>query len=196
MRPRSLLSLAVAAAVAPVSSSSLFAQTPVPATPTVRVVGGAVAVPLSTLQGQQDPKAAPQAQPQPGQDPAAPAAAVDPKAAAAATERQQKFQQLQWDRRPSTVLKVWSLPELKPYDPSEEKDKKEGEAAAPPVPDAGAPPEGGEMQIEMSGEVPPEVLQRMVMEQLGAETGGEATPPPPGGGPPRGRAPRLGGPPD
>ena len=37
------------------------------------------------------------------------------------------------------------------------------------------------MQIEMSGEVPPEVLQRMVMEQLGAETGGEATPPPPGG---------------
>ena len=87
MRPRSLLSLAVAAAVAPVSSSLLFAQTPapttqpVPATPAVRVVGGAVAVPLSTLQGSQDPKVAPQAQPQqPGQDPAAPAAPVDPAA--------------------------------------------------------------------------------------------------------------------
>lgn len=181
MRPRSLLSLAVAAAVAPVSSSPLFAQTPVPATPAVRVVGGALAVPLSTVQGQQDPKVATPAQQQPVQDPAAPAAPVDPKAAAAATERQQKFQQLQWDRRPSTVLKVWSQPELKPYDPSEEKDKKEGDAAAPPAADAGAPPEGGAMQAEISGEVPPEVLQRLVMEQLGAEAGGEATPPPSAG---------------
>ena len=183
MRSRFLLSLAVAAVVSPISPSFVVAQTPVPSTPAVRVVGGSLTVPLSTLQANQDPAAVPQPPQQPSaQDPAA-GAPLDPKAAAAATERQQKFQQLPWDRRPSTVLKVWSSPELKPYDPAEEKAKEEqakkdgvtGDAAAPAP--SGAP--GAGAVVEVGGEMSSEELQRVVMEQLGGEgsqSGGVAPP--------------------
>ena len=39
-----------------------------------------------------------------------------------------------FDRRPSVVLEAWAKPELKPYDPSEEKDKEKDGEAAPPKP--------------------------------------------------------------
>ena len=179
MRPRYLLSLAVASVVSP-WPAPLFAQSPapVPATPATPTSGVIVVpgVPLRVLQAQPTGAKDPQAQ-----DPQATAAAQDPAkqdpaaaaAAAAATQRQQKFQQLQYDRRPSTVLKVWSLPELKPYDPSEEKDKpKDGEAgaeAASGEPGVAGGEAGGVVEtVVEGGEVPPEVLQRMVMEQLGA----------------------------
>ncbi len=77
--------------------------------------------------------------PQAAQDPKAandPKAAQDPKAAEAAAlqaakTRLQEFKKLVFDRRPSTVLKAWSAPELKPYDPAEEASKKGGAAASP-----------------------------------------------------------------
>ena len=60
------------------------------------------------------------------QDPAKLAAAVDPVKAAAATKaalRFQAFKKVEFDRRPSSILKAWAAPELKPYDPKEEKAK-------------------------------------------------------------------------
>lgn len=100
MRPRYLLSLAVASVVSP-WPAPLFAQSPapVPATPATPTSGVIVVpgVPLRVLQAQPTGAKDPQAQ-----DPQATAAAQDPAkqdpaaaaAAAAATQRQQKFQQL------------------------------------------------------------------------------------------------------
>ena len=117
------------------------AQTPVPATPSapaVRIRGvrlGEVAVPPDATP--QDPAIAPK--------PADPAAAA---VAAAATARVQKFKQLAFDRRPSTILQAWAAPELKPYDPAEEKKAEDGKpGAAPPGANAAAPmaPTKGEL---------------------------------------------------
>ena len=59
---------------------------------------------------------------------------------AAAAQREQKrlqaFKKLVFDRRPSSILKAWAQPELKPYDPSEE--AKKPAAGDAPGPDASA----------------------------------------------------------
>jgi hypothetical protein len=52
-----------------------------------------------------------------------PSAPQDPGVAEAANKRLQAFKQAIFDRRPSSVLKAWSTPELKPYDPAEENEK-------------------------------------------------------------------------
>ena len=181
MRARSILSLAVAAAVSPQLAAPLCAQTPVPTQPAVRllvpgqpVAGAATAPATPAVPGSvavaQDPQ------------PAAPAAPVDPAAQAAATERVQKWKQLQFDRRPSVVLQAWSKPELKPYDPAEDKGK-EGEAGNV---EAGAPPDavpagGGEIIIE--GELSPEEIQQLVMQQIGGQAAALSVGAPPSGVP-------------
>ena len=82
------------------------------------------------------------------QDPAAaPAVVQDPAQAAAAAKanlRLQEFRKLIFDRRPSSILKAWASPELKPYDPKEEA-KQDGEAAASPGSEAsGSQPDGSQ----------------------------------------------------
>ena len=52
------------------------------------------------------------------QDPAKDGASVDP---ASDGKRLQAFKKIVFDRRPSSILKAWAAPELKPYDPKEEK---------------------------------------------------------------------------
>jgi hypothetical protein len=140
MRSRAL-SLAVAAVCVP---SVLVCQQPpvraVSATPVMRL-GAAPATP--------GPDAPPKPEAVVAQDPAAkPATPVDPAAAAAATARVQKFKQLQFDRRPSSILQAWSAPELKPYDPAEDKDKQEKAGAAAPVPSAPGESEPSKEEIE------------------------------------------------
>ncbi|MCA8976810.1 MAG: hypothetical protein KDC98_18960, partial [Planctomycetes bacterium] len=92
------------------------AQTPARPLP-VRSSGPVTAGPVSPV------SVAPDAVPP--QDPAGTtAAAADATAAAAeaaATERLAKWKKLIFDRRPSSILKAWAAPELKPYDPAEEK---------------------------------------------------------------------------
>ncbi|MBL9077355.1 MAG: hypothetical protein JNL08_07625 [Planctomycetes bacterium] len=88
------------------------------------------------------------AEPAPGQDPAAAAAG------GAANALLQQWKQLKFDRRPSAILQAWAAPELKPYDPAEEK----GEPAAPtpagqPEVAAGA---GAEVDPGAAGEPEPE----------------------------------------
>lgn len=83
-----------------------------------------------------------------GQDPAAAAVVQDPAQAAAqaaASQRLAAFKQLVFDRRPSSILKAWSSPELKPYDPKEEEAKGAGGGAPKP-----APGEGGEKAEEQA----------------------------------------------
>ena len=64
---------------------------------------------------------------------------------AAAKQREQKrlqaFKKLIFDRRPSSILKAWAQPELKPYDPSEE--ASEQAAGSGSSPDSGASPGRG-----------------------------------------------------
>jgi len=141
---------------------ALPAQSPGPVPPAPIVVKGsavllpvksAIAVPIA------DAAVAPTGVDAP-QDPAAAAAA----ATAAATQRVQKWKALQYDRRPSTVLQAWSQPELKPYDPAEEKDK--AAAAAPGAAAADAPPPSREE------------IERLLVAQFGS-----SPPPPPAGGP-------------
>ena len=182
MRSRACLSLAVAA-VLPVSSlfpTRLVAQGPVvvPATPAVRATG---AVRLSTLTGV--PVAVPTNAAEPGvganagdpgapQDPAAAAEAAA--TAAAANARVQKWKQLQFDRRPSTVLQAWSLPELKPYDPAEEKEKEaKAKLANGEVPPPAAPPAAAsETPPELNESATPEEIEKALLQQLGAQPGG------------------------
>lgn len=105
MRFFAVVPLVIASAVLPPSSArGLPGQQPVPATGAVRLVPVPVA---------QDPVAVtPSA--------AGTAVAVDPPADPATTARVQKWRQLTFDRRPSTMLQAWSLPPLQPYDPAEE----------------------------------------------------------------------------
>jgi len=67
-------------------------------------------------------------------EPGTAAAPQDPAAAAAtaaATAKLQKWKTLLYDRRPSTMLQAWAAPELKPYDPAEEKKPENTKPAAP-----------------------------------------------------------------
>jgi hypothetical protein len=176
------LPAAVAAAVAALlSSSPLSAQQPVPARPAIVLpapTGAATSVTLirgAPVVGKQAIEALGATTGEPAtlvsstpQDPAAAAAA------ASANLRVQKWKQLQWDRRPSSILQAWSLPELKPYDPAEEKDKPKDGAATPtagapaPAPAPAAPAGGGEA---VEGELSAEEIAAML-----AELGGEAPP--------------------
>ncbi|MBL8727442.1 MAG: hypothetical protein JNM25_03355 [Planctomycetes bacterium] len=117
-----LLAVLAAAPVAqaPVPSSPARPTVPAapPATPAPTPVDGAPAAPP------QDPAAAV-------------AATAAAKAKTAAAARLQKWKQLKFDRRPSAILRAWAAPELKPYDPAEEKGVPAN--GAPPASTGGAP---------------------------------------------------------
>jgi hypothetical protein len=174
------LPTAVVAAVAALLSSPpvLPAQQPVPARPATTLPAVPSATSVTVIRGVALPGKPPAGDlGAASTEPSVLAAAQDPAAAAAAASanlRAQKWKQLQWDRRPSSILQAWSLPELKPYDPAEEKDKpkdKPKDAAAAPAASAPAPaaPAGGEEAAE--GEMSAEELAAML-----AELGGEAPP--------------------
>lgn len=80
-----------------------FAQEALP--PGIEIVANEAA-------GEQGPEAA--AAIKPGNDPGA----------AMAAKRLQKLQQLVFDRRPSSILRAWAAPDLKPFDPAEEQTDK------------------------------------------------------------------------
>jgi hypothetical protein len=160
MRPHSL-TFAVAAAVASLCSPDLSrAQTPAPSTPAA--AARATLAPRLT-ETPQDPK------PATPQDPAA--AAAQAPATAAANARVAKWKTLFFDRRPSSILQAWAAPELKPYDPAEEKAKEGDKAKAAPAA-AAIPVAPG------TGERPAtkEELEKMLVEQFGqpAPDGGPA----------------------
>ncbi|MGK0517549.1 MAG: hypothetical protein ACJAUC_000230 [Planctomycetota bacterium] len=116
-----------------VLGNALSAQTPPPAPITLGAPNlSDLLLPVGVGQGQ-----VPGQGPEQGQNPATPAVALDPVKAAAAAKaamRMQAFKKLVFDRRPSSILKAWAAPELKPYDPKEE-EKKDGNAGSG---DAGA----------------------------------------------------------
>lgn len=87
------------------------------------------------------------------QDPAAdPAkAAADQKAA----KRLAAFKKLVFDRRPSSILKAWAAPELKPYDPKEEEAK---EAAKKAAENGGAKAAGKTGAASSAGAVDPQTV--------------------------------------
>lgn len=184
------LPAAVAAAVAALlsSSPSLSAQQPVPARPAIlRPASGASSVTLpatgttsatavrGTLVVGKPLTMSAGASPAEAVDPTAAmanAAPQDPAAAAAAAsanQRVQKWKQLPWDRRPSSILQAWSLPELKPYDPAEEKDKPQPAGAKAPEAPPAPPPAASEEAVE--GKPSAEELAAML-----AQLGGEAPP--------------------
>lgn len=170
------LTQVVAAAVASLlqSSSSLSAQGPgpVPSAPAVRATS-VTGVPLRTLQSSPGERGAPvageQAAPEAVQDPATAASATA--ANAAAVLRVQKWKQLQWDRRPSSILQAWSAPELKPYDPAEEKAKEQGKRTDPAAATGATPPATAGAPATTPSK---EELERLLVEQFGGRV-------PPGG---------------
>ncbi|HEY8503399.1 MAG TPA: hypothetical protein VIL46_02375, partial [Gemmataceae bacterium] len=98
-----------------------------------QVKSAPVPVPVSPAVG----KAAPAVMPPAKDDPAAAkVASPDGKEAAAESPRLQKLRQLQFDRRPSAILKAWSEPKDRP------KDKPKGPK------DSGAKPKDGEKKEE------------------------------------------------
>lgn len=136
------------------------AQQVVPATPAVvvRSVAGQPLAPVAVLPSAAVP-----------QDPAAPAAPQDPAAAAAAaagTARIAKLKQTFFDRRPSSILQAWAAPELKPYDPAEEKEKaakeaaRTGAAVAAPAPNAAVEPK-----------LDPASIRAQILEETGVDPG-------------------------
>ncbi len=153
---RPTVSFAVAAAIAPLLLLQPVAAQgagPVPARPVLR------AVPMPAAQDPRAPATPPAATAQPPAN-ASPAA---PAAAAAANARVQKWKQLQFDRRASTILQAWSLPELEPYDPAKDKDKDRAAAPSPAGPAAAPAP---------SGTAPPATpdkaeIERVLLEQFG-----------------------------
>jgi hypothetical protein len=180
MRSRSVLSLAVAAVVSPCfpPTSLLLAQGPVPATPAVRVLRvsgasiGVAGVPMPGAALGELLEAEAQVQ-----DPSAPQDPAAAGAAAAATARVQKWKQLQFDRRPSTILQAWSTPELKPYDPAEEKDKenKREAGASGGAAVGGAATSAPGAGVVGEGEPSKEEIERILLEQLGGQPGAPAT---------------------
>ncbi|MEC7724340.1 MAG: hypothetical protein VYD05_02420, partial [Planctomycetota bacterium] len=84
---------------------------------------------------------------------AAAVGAQDPSKAAAeqkAKQRLQAFKKLVFDRRPSSVLKAWAQPELKPYDPTEDEEKSSGADDAPAGSEGAAAPGGSPKQERAS----------------------------------------------
>ncbi|MBK8100417.1 MAG: hypothetical protein IPK26_25245 [Planctomycetes bacterium] len=138
---RSRLLAAVAAVVVPVTLA--FAQ--IPATPLRPAPSGARMVPDLLPETQQAPAPA-----QPGAQPGQPAAAgPSPEDQQKKQMRQQKLQQLVFDRRPATILKVWSTA------PGEE----EATAGQPGGPEGDQPMPGGVIivngQVVQNEETPP-----------------------------------------
>jgi len=78
------------------------AQRPLPVRPVLK---------MSPLQLSEPAEAVPQS----------PASTAPPQTDQSASERLAKWKALVFDRRPSSVLKAWAAPELKPYDPAEER---------------------------------------------------------------------------
>ena len=159
----------------------VFAQTPVPSAPAIRLrtVPGLQIVPAP---GIAPPSAFEVGQPQ---DPNQPAMPQDPAAAAAAAAgmaRVQKWKQLQFDRRPSSILAAWSAPELKPYDPAEEKAKEDKAKAAGGATGAAAPTtaapsvahahEHGDPTDPLAAPRSRAEIERLLVEQFGATPAG------------------------
>jgi hypothetical protein len=176
---RTWLACSLAFAVSPsLPWQSLAAQVPpapvvVPGTPAVRMVpAGTTSAPMRTIVLEQDPAkaaaaAAAAAAAGTPPNPADPATAA---ATAAASLRVQKWKQLQFDRRPSTILQAWSLPELKPYDPAEEKAKEE-KAAKDKGTAPAAPPSAPPAAVVVTEETPSKAeIERMLVEQFGQGT--------------------------
>ena len=135
------------------AGSALSAQTPPPVPPPglLKVVQG---IDVDALIGGDSAPA--------NQDPVPAAQGADAAAAAKAGKRLQAFRKLVFDRRPSSVLKAWAGPELKPYDPKEEEGKKGGESSAAPGRGPGASGEAqGEAQGKAQGNAPAGVAGRM-----------------------------------
>lgn len=101
------------------------------------------------------------------QNPSTPPPPTDPVATAAATQRVQKWKQLQFDRRPSSILQAWSAPELKPYDPAEEKAKGAAAGTAPdPAPGAATAPAD---PAKAPSQPSKEELERLLLERLASQ---------------------------
>ncbi|MBL8753423.1 MAG: hypothetical protein JNK15_08995 [Planctomycetes bacterium] len=160
MRSRSACSLLVIACTTlSATAPFVFAQTPVPGSPLrLQPLRATSSVPAKVVAGEtpsaeaQDPIAAAAAAAAAGQDPAA---------AAASTQRVAKWKTLQFDRRPSSILAAWSAPELKPYDPAEEKEKEAKEKAAKEKAGTAA------AATEAPKEPTREEIERMLVEQFG-----------------------------
>jgi hypothetical protein len=162
MRSRYPLAAAIAAVLPPflASSNLLPAQSPVPIravrATSIVVTGQPMALPTMSAQ---EPQAAPAGAP------------ADPAAAAAAQAKVQQWKQLQFDRRPSSILAAWSSKELLPYDPAEEKDKAKARGEAAPgmagAVVAGGGEEGGEVEIERAE------LERLITEQMSGPPPGQ-----------------------
>jgi hypothetical protein len=134
--------------------ADLFPQQPVPATRAVLIqtvpAGAGLRAPDVTTMVVSNPTDSP------NQDPAAVAAA------AVVTARLQKFKQTQFDRRPSSVIKAWAAPELKPYDPAEEAEKAK---------EKGGAPSGGTESAPAKEPISPEAVRQMVIEEVGVDPG-------------------------
>ncbi|MGE3172135.1 MAG: hypothetical protein AB7O97_05865 [Planctomycetota bacterium] len=134
---RPLLARCTALATAAALAATLAAQTPPPPVRIRLLEGGRV---IEELPANLTPTPAPAAAP------------GDADANAAASELLKAWQAAKFDRRPATVLAEWAKPELKEYDPAEEKEKNKDktksadEPAAPEDPAAAIPdaviPEG------------------------------------------------------
>ena len=188
LRPLAALCAAIAAAAVGLAQTPVTGRPVVlrPLTPTAGTAATPARLVTTAQPGQpQDPQQVPQDPAKPA-DPAAAAKAAEQ---AAAQQRLQKWLQLQFDRRPSTVLKAWAAPELEPYDPVKEAAKekaereKNGGADAPAAPTAAAPE--AVVVAEPEGDLPPEIRRALAERGLlppdGAAAAGGA--PAPGGQP-------------
>lgn len=163
LRPLAALCAAIAAATAG------FAQTPAPVVVPgkailIRSVPSTGAVQLVPMP--QDPQPLQQQPPQDPQNPADPAAVAKAAETAKLQQRLQKFLQVQFDRRPSTVLKAWAAPEIEPYDAVKEaaKEKAEREKAGETVEPTPNLPVAQPDVVIQGGEIPPEI-QRALAER-------------------------------
>jgi hypothetical protein len=181
MRSRPCSSAVVATAVfASLSLAELVAQNPPPAPIPVRAVrASSLSVPGVLPQ---EPVPPPPAATTPAvpQDPAA--AAADAAKQAAASQRVQKWKQLQFDLRASTTLQAWAAPELKPYDPAEEKakdakDKPAGATAPATLPAGASAPAAAPADPRALAEAKRAEMERMLLEQLAGQKPAEAAPP-------------------
>jgi len=137
LRANSCWQTSIATTLLALLAGALVAQEPVPGEPPTPDGPPAAAAPGAAGRTPQDPAVA--------------------AAAAVATARMNQWKQLKFDRRPSTILQAWAAPELKPYDPSEEKDAAANNAPAAagapaPTPDAEGQPE--ELEIVDLGGMP------------------------------------------
>ena len=105
--------------------------------------------------------------------------AADDAAAKLAKKRLTMFKKLSFDRRPSSILKAWAEPELKPYDPSEEEAEQQRGDQAGGGADGATEPNVAEVapQVVTVDGMSREDIERMLVEQFGKPGGGAAPAP-------------------